>query len=427
MSKKYNKFKSKSDLIIKSYEDPEFYKNHFISNVLSKHINDQKKIDQLQISIIDFLKFVTDTLSVMYNDQVIRTINSEDKKLNDLLTEVSTAYDKVSPNIDKYTFISGMTAVKAHYDDIDNEFEYVLYTNNMIDYTPRPDDFSKMDELYLEFYYDTNRAEESWTTTEYNNNVGGINVTTENPYGIIPFSIYRNKEIPNSWFCPPKSGLLDIQDYLSNQLTQFGNTFKFQSMSMLVVKGGGDLKSLNYGASAMNQIAEEDDMQFITPDVDMDKLMIVINEQLTLFSRMNNIPDSLISAKSTQSGVSIIVSQRMLDEYIKERSKSFVDSEATAIKQGMIVLGYHRGIKIPNDLKVSVNHISANSITKLTKEEMDLWEFYFKNNIYTTIDLMKKMNPNLTDEEAETKIKENEKRNTILNVEQNNEENEIVD
>ena len=309
-----------------------------------------------------------------------------------------------------------MVAVKSHYDDIDDNFEYVLFPNNMLEYTPREDDYTKVKELELSYLYDANKICEIWDDKSYTRSVADIK-TNEivNSYGFIPFTIFKNRNIPNSFFVPPSENLLDIQNYISNQITQTGNTFKYQSMNMLIIKGGKDIKQINYGANAVNRVDTEDSIDFIEPKTDLSQLIKVINDQIQMFSRINGIPDSLVSANATASGVSLEISQKVLDIYIKDRSKLFVDFERKCLMDGLRVLAYHRGIQLPKGLKIIINHSSANQMNKLTDAEMTLWDFYINKNIYTNVDLLMSLNPLMTRDEAIEKIGENIEENVKYN------------
>lgn len=414
--KSINKYKSISNNIIKTYEDDIHYKNHFVNNVLNKHIVDKKTLESLQIVILPFVRFITNSISTLYNQPVIRSINNNDSKILELFKEVENAYINQANNIDKYTFLSGMVAVKSHYDDIDDCFEYILFPNNMIEYTPRADDYTKVKELELSYLYDSNKIIEIWSNEYYTRQVSNINTNSNiNSYGFIPFTIFKNKNIPNSFYVAPNENLIDIQDYISNQITQTGNTFKYQTMSMLIIKGGQDIKQINYGANAVNRVDTEDSIDFISPKTDLTMLVTTINDQIQMFSRMNGIPDSLVSAKATQSGISLEISQKVLDIYIKDRSKLFVNFERKCLMDGLKVLAYHKGIALPKDLKITINHSSANQMNKLNDQEMTLWDFYINKNIYTNIDLLMSLNPLMTREEAIQKIDENIKENVKYN------------
>ena len=111
----FNKYKDSSSLLIKAYEDDQYYKSYFISNVLAKHISDKKTLDSIQIVTLSYIRFITNAISTLYNKKVIRTINySKNKQINELFNIVNEAYNNVAIELDKYTFLSGTTALKAN-------------------------------------------------------------------------------------------------------------------------------------------------------------------------------------------------------------------------------------------------------------------------------------------------------------------------
>lgn len=428
----FNKYKDSSSLLIKAYEDDQYYKSYFISNVLAKHISDKKTLESIQIVTLPYIRFITNAISTLYNKKVIRTINySKNKQINELFNIVNEAYNDVSIELDKYTFLSGTTALKANYDTKNDEFNFVLFPSNFLNYKPNAEDYEKLEELELEYTYDNVRINEEWSNTNVEKTIDGSKYKQlENYYGFIPFSFFRNKKVPNSFFCSPSSNLLDIQDYLTLQQCQIGNTFKFQAMSMLVLKGGMDLKQLNFGANAVNKIDNDDSLEFISPETDLTSLVNLINEQIKIFSRIQGIPDSLISASATSSGISLIISNKALDEYIETRSKQFIKSEKEAILNGIKVLGFHYNIDIPEDLEVSISHLSVSNLTKLSKEEIDLYNYYLSKNIISILDLAKLVTNTVYDDDAKELILNNKKindefLNIIKQVNDNNNQNQL--
>lgn len=418
-----NPYKIKSEEIISSYEDDIYYENRFKNVILAKHIKSQDTLNEIQLAILPIIRFVVNSMSTLYNKKVIRTLNTENKKINDLFSKVSLAFDNESIQIDRYTKLSGMLALKSHFNNEESKLEYVIYNNNMIEYTPLPDDYNKMKELSLEFKYDNVKQEEIWDDLSYTKMVDGSQLSNEeNPYGFIPFSIFRDKKLSNSFYCPPATNLLMIQDYISNQLTQIGNNFKYQSMDMIVVKGGGDLKSMNIGASAVNKVDVEDSIEFVSPGTDLNSLVDVVDSQLKLFSRINGIPDSLLSASSTSSGVAITISQKVLDDYVEERAKLFISTEKEALLKGLKVLGYHNNITIPDNLEISINYTSVNKAIKMTKEDLDIFNSYIEKGIYTNVDLMMATYPNMSRIDAEEKLKENKEYTNNFNKNLNKED-----
>ena len=404
-----NPYKNVAGTIVRSYEDDLYYKGRFISTVVAKHIESQKTKDTIQITILPIIRLIIDSISGLYSEKVIRTINSDNEEIKSLFEKVCKSFDEKAVLVDKYTKLSGILALKSHYDAELDKLEYIIYDSSMIsDYTPHPIDYTKYSELVLEYYLDGVRQNEFWGMNEYYRKIDDSKSKTEpNNYGFIPMTLFRDKELANSFYVAPTANLLDMQDFISMQLVQIGNNFKYQSMSMLVIKGGGSLEQLSIGASAVNQIGESDDMKFITPEIDLNGLVDTIDNELKLFCRANGIPDTLLSASVSSSGAAITISQKILDKYIKERSSLLINSEKQAILNGLKVLAYHNDIDLPYDLEISVTHTSANTATKLSQDEIMTNKFYLDNDIMTKVDLMIKLYPNMSESEAIAKLEKN--------------------
>lgn len=415
-----NKYKSQVEHIISTYEDDDYYKSYFEKNILAKHIQDNKSRGQIQLVTIPFLKFITDSISLLYSKSVVRTINySENKEINDIFNIVNESFDDVAEQIDKYTFIGGMSALKPTYDSDNNEFEYMLYPSNFLSYEPDSENYLKAKTLNIEYDLDDVKILETYNNKELSKIVDDIEVMKEeNPILINPLTIFRNKKIVNNFYIAPQSALLDVQNFITNQIVQMGNNYKYQSMSMLVLKGGADIKQLNFGANAINKIGNDDSLDFITPSSSLSELVNIINETIKLFNRINGIPDSLLTASATSSGVSLTISQKALDDYVGSRSKIFKKSEKEAIIKGMKLLAYYKGVKIPDDLDININYLAVSNLTKLTQDEINLYNFYLSKNIMSIVDLTKMLTNAKYDSDVLEMLEKNKKINNDFNSEE---------
>ena len=102
-------------------------------------------------------------------------------------------------------------------------------------------------------------------------------------------------------------------------------------------------------------------------------------------------------------------------------------SEKEAILNGIRVLGFHYNIDIPEDLEVSISHLSASNLTKLSKEEIELYNYYLSKNIISILDLAKIITNTIYDEDAKELLLNNKKINeellNIINKDNNNDNN----
>ena len=166
----------------------------------------QETWDSKQKVSSPFIEFVTSQLCTLYNNPIKRTLNEkyqQNEQLNDLLKEVVRAYEDVQSDIDTYTFVGGMAALKPFY-DLEDGFDYILFTSEMLDYTPKPLRADKASEIALSYSMDAadNKSvsqEEVWSVDDFQHYVDDTEQQTEgNPYGFIPISVYRSKK-PGTW------------------------------------------------------------------------------------------------------------------------------------------------------------------------------------------------------------------------------------
>lgn len=411
-----NKYKKTSEELIKIYEDNEYYKQYFYDNILSKQIKDEGSRSQLLVVPFTFINFIVNSICTLYSKNVLRTHNyMENEKINDIFNIVNNKLNNITNNIDRYTFLTGTTAVKSYYDIEENEFDYHLYTSNFLDYEGHQFNQKKIKEIYINYNENDMDIFESYSKDYFERIVDDISVEKiQNPYGFIPFTFFNNKDTLNSVFSAPNTVLLDIQNTITNKILQLNNTFKFQSMSMLVLKGGPDLKQLNVGANAVNKISNDDDLKYINPEADLINLINTINEEIKVFLRVNNIPDSLLSASATSSGLALIISQSALDEITQNRSKSFMEKEKELLEKGIRVLAHHLQVVIPDDFEVNINHLSVSNFNKLSQDDLVLYKFYLEKNIISIIDLVKIINNGVHDEDIEELILKNKELNERL-------------
>lgn len=411
-TKTNNKYIKNAERVLNSYEDEDYaYKQ---VRVEANKDEDITVFDKKARIVFPFLNFVTDNLSKMYSETVIRTLDENNKnnnKLQSLLKEVNDSFNLVSKTVDKYTFLTGNTAVKSFFNADLDKFKFIVFPSNMIDYTPYYNDPSEAQEISVKYLNNNTVNEETWSKEEVVFNVNNTQENkTENIYDEIPFTIFRNEEKQFDFFDSPKTNLLNAQNLLSIKLINTDRTFKYQSASILTFKSEGatDISELNVGPSSVNVIGENDSIDFVNSKVDLNNLLTYIKDEFRMISKLRGIPDSLFEISSNASGVSIVASQKVMLEYIKERQNQFTNYEKELFEKSIRILAKHRNITIPEDFEINI--IYKNQIEPLNEDEIKLWDFYFDNNIYTNIDLLMQLE-SITKEEAETKIKTNKEYN----------------
>ena len=427
-----NKYRYDAEKILKAYKDDNFAYSLVKSSALEMEMD--SSFSSKSDVVFPAVNFITDTLSKMYIEKVVRRNNekySDNEELVGLTKIVSDAFDNISNTLDKYTFMTGLVGLKPFYNAEIDSFKYLMYPSHMIEYTPLYNDYSEAQEIQINYDTEGVSQKEVWSNNYFYFSTDDKEFkdgNSENIYGEIPFVFFKNNKDNIDFFEKPKKNLLKSQNMLSKMLVNIDATFKKQGSALLIAKGIGDIKDIKVGPNSINSLPEDGDLKYITPDLNMVDMVEFLKEQFSLISKLEGVPDSLFNVNNTSSGVSIVASQKVVQEYIKTRQRIFLNSEKEAIEMGVRILAYHKGIEVPEDFEVQINY--KRQIESLTKDEIDQWNFYIENNIYTSVDIIMQLE-DLSRVDAIAKIKENYDLNNqykIVNEKENtNNTDEIVE
>lgn len=366
-------------------------------------------------NVFPFVNFVRDNMCKIYDENVIRTldsVNKDNKNLNYLLNKVDEAFKKVDKEIDIATFLTGTTLVKPFYNNETNNFKFLFFPSFACDYTSYATDFSEAKEIRINYINNLVSNSEIWDLKKRNFYVDGSKyIEEDNNYNFIPFVKFTNNNTVLEFFDSPKTGLLKTQNQLTLKMLNVDRTFKYQSRSMLVFKSQlNDLTSLKIGPRAVNQINRDDSLEFITPNADLINLINFIKEEFSVLSKMYNIPDSIFSFNSSASGVSITASKSQINDYLKSRENMFLNFEKELFVKSIKVLAYHLNLEIPEIFDVNINYKKRKQI--LTAEDIAELTFLLTNNVINLAELIAERN-NISIEEAKKVLEENKKINKL--------------
>lgn len=372
-------------------------------------------------NVFPFLNFVRDNMCKIYDENVIRTIddnNKNNKNLIYLLNKVDEAFKKVDKEIDIATFLTGTTLVKPFFNSETNSFKFLYFPSFACDYTSFATDCSERKEIRINYSNNNVENSEIWDYKKCNFYVDSSKVIEEdNVYNFLPFIKFTNNNNNLDFFDSPKTGLLKTQNMLTLKLLNTDRTFKYQSRSMLVFKSQlNDLKDLKIGPRAVNQISSEDSLEFIKPEADLINLINFIKEEFSILSKMYNIPDSIFSFNSSASGVSITASKSQINDYLKSRENMFINFEKELFVKSIKVLAYHLNLEIPSEFDININYKKRKQI--LSREDIAELTFLLANNVINLAELIAERN-NITIEEAKKVLEENKKINNITDVSNN--------
>jgi len=150
---------------------------------------------------------------------------------------------------------------------------------------------------------------------------------------------------------------------------------------------------------------------------DPTKYMAAIESRLSYIYSQNGIPPSAYQAnKSPQSGYSMKIERRALDEIRQNDSEYYRDFERQCFEITRVVNNYHNDKaekKIPDDALFTIDFAEAKydyTIDEIIKDETH----ELANNLTTEVELLMKRNSDLTEEQAATKVEENRRQNVAV-------------
>ena len=72
-----------------------------------------------------------------------------------------------------------------------------------------------------------------------------------------------------------------------------------------------------------------------------------------------------------------------------------------------------KGVEIPNDLDININYLAVSNLTKLTQDEINLYNFYLNKNIMSIVDLTKMLTNAKYDSDVLEMLEKNKEINNL--------------
>lgn len=362
------------------------------------------------------VSFLQKSLCKLYSHPVKRTLNVENDQLSDLLKEVESAFNGLS--LDELTLITGTTALKCHYDADDDRLYMLHFDSSMLDATPNPTNPLKIDELEISYQHSGVSQTEVWSKDSVTTSIDGSRAKSEdNPYGFLPFTLFHNSRTnidrENPIFNPPLWLLYNAQLELSAYKMWRQTLTKYQSAALLKIIGEY-ADDIDVGVSGIiNITSEKGDADYISPNAPISDISEAVEACFTEIGLTFQLPSQAFTIKSyLSSGVAIEANRKSMHEFIQQRAKQFLPYERELFTKALKILAHHRGIPVPDDLQVNIEHKLPRS--PIDSQQIQQWQFELLNHIITPADILMDRDQNLTRKDAEKIIKANKAANSLF-------------
>lgn len=250
------------------------------------------------------------------------------------------------------------------------------------------------------------------------------NPNGKNPYGILPFTTFRDKRVIGNLFWQNIDEVFVNMNQAVNALaTDLSHVCRMQSFAQPVIRG--DVKASHIQLDPMSILmlptgnydeSSQPDFFFRSPDAKITELRETINWWIETGMYLKKLGAKSMTAQSqVASGFAILASKLDLLEDRQDRIELFSMPERELFKVERAIYNYHAGFeglpKIPEDLKLKIDWPDLSF--PISKDEEIKWdEHRLKYNLVNNESLLREKNPDIANEdEAKLIVEANKKVN----------------
>lgn len=382
----------------------------YVYDRLAKFFSDP---DKFSLASLNIVKKIIDAKSAVYIRDAKRTASTE--KDNSLYQKIQNqcALGLRLRQANRYSKLCGVVLLK------------ILFRNGQIDVdvlTPdivavetglSPQDLKAVWITYFPADGQVTEVEYSrWTNDsiqrlDYKGNV--IN-SVKNPYGFLPFvPIHAELPISDFWVYPGDS-IITMQELINERLVDLAYALRMQSFSIPVVKGAtGDISYFDPGQAISLNSDSDSDFKFASPNGPIPATVNAIDYLIRELAVTEGLPASYLSSKPSErkSGYALLVQNKELQEIRDNDIDLFKIYEQQIFDTIKKVWNTHNALNKFGDSTLKVNFFDPSVVS--AEEKAEFWEKMVEMGVYSPVDVIQKLDPDLTRDEAEQKFQENQK------------------
>ena len=387
--------------------------DYYAGDNTSQYIADKFKISAFQEhppSSFNITKRFINRMSRIYTLGASRNINSKYDKL-------SYIKDYKMKHIEKMTRLIGTIAVrismKEYYDETYFEYDPIYYFDPIFHddpYNPiaitypiltSPEDLlATWENEYA--YWDDSRY------VRYNED-GTILEEVEHGLGLLPFCFTHREHQLTEFVAPGAQDIVSCNEDINIIMTESGLGMRFQLFGQPVITGFySDDKIMRAGSDETIVLPEGSTYSYASTKTNVDQAIELVKSKLDLCAQNNHLFVQFAQdGGETPSGIALKIKdlERFEDyqddiELWKLYEHKIYEKEKAVAKQF--------GINLPNDLKLD---FKEPEYPMTVNDQIALDKFHLENNMITQAGLLVKYNDELTIEEAQKIIDENEDTN----------------
>ena len=369
---------------------------------------------EVPISSMNITKRFVDKMSRVYTLGANRTLQSN----LDVYDDLTRTKDVKLKHFEKMTKLLGTIAVHVGMDDnIDgtNCFKYTpkyafdVILDELDPFKPiavkypiilNTDDASVGNEVLQYAYYD----DQGYII--YDDTGRELKAETHD-LGVLPFVFMHKDHQQLEFHTPGAFDIINANEQLNILFTEMNLGMRFQMFGQYTVTGMyADENIQRAGSDEIIILPEGSDMSILSPTVNIDDAIALAKTMLEVTASNNHLTVSFIDPQKDrpQSGTALQIRNIEYNEKYQDDLGLWVGNEMALYDLEKRVADSN-GIKLPNEIGIDFNEPKA---IMTTPEEISMNTWLLDNNMTTKAKLLKKYNDDLTLEQAQAEIKENE-------------------
>jgi hypothetical protein len=405
-----DKMQAEADRKAEAVKRLDFYHGNqtpYVYDRLSNHFSDP---DKFSLASLNIVKKIVDAKSAVYIRDATRTLSS--KKDHDLFKGIqkSCGLGLRMRQANRLAKLCGTVLLKVVYRN--GKIDLDILTPDILDVETG---VSPMDlrAVVITYYPADGKVTEveysRWTpeTIQRLDYKGNVISSVDNPYQFLPFvPIFAELPISDFWVYPGDT-VISMQELINERLVDLAYALRMQSFSIPVVKGAaGNVNYFDPGQAISLNSDPNSDFKFAAPNGPIPAVVNAIDYLIRETATMEGLPASYLSSKPTErkSGYALLVQNKELQEIRDNDIDLFKIYEQQVFETIKQVWNVHNSSKFGDSL-LKVNFFDPSVVDSENKSEF--WSKMVEMGVYSPVDLIMKLDPDLSREEAEQKYKNN--------------------
>ena len=415
----------------------------YLKKALSKTFPDDSIMD-FQLDYINLTKKLIQETSVIYTEPPERKVmvgEVENDELTKYFTDVvTTRMNSKDKKIHYFGKLQNTALMEVFYNPVTKRIDFRIDSSHKYTIIPHDDDDYRIGTLLYDKYFKNEKNNDElytvvWTEKEHykidangNKSAIGKNDKKLNPYGIIPFAIYRSEEMEDFWGVG-QSDIVNTNEIINVFLTDLANgTLMSVWGTPLFVNCGLDKKSTDEG-DGVNRVrvgpkhpitvdnVKTDEvapsLSYISHNAVINDLIGLIDWRIKLIAANKGIdPNVFLQEAKATSGFSKVmdrINQIEIRVNDIEPCREFEEERFEILKK---VNNYWAGVKgvdlkpIPEEATIKFDPAEIEIIKSVDEVWKDREEKE-KRYMNTPKDWIKEENPDVSDEDATKQLEEN--------------------